>query len=300
MVDLYKKPTDKNMYLLTSSCHPAHVCDNIPFSLALRIVRICSKVEDRDLRLSELKQLLLDRDYKVKVIDAAIEKAKNIPRKEALKRVTRSNTDRPVFPVTHHPALPSIPKIISKHYSTLTQNPHMLETFPKPPMVAYKRPKNIRDYLIKARVVKKVSRPKRILPGMHKCNISKCKICPYIKEGKKFKSNFTNKSVEVTQHYSCKELNCIYLIQCKKCDQQYIGETKNFYKRMLQHLDDARNKRLHKAIGEHFSSGGHSMSDMTFSVIERLKQHDFRYRKQRESYHIEQWNLKYKGLNKKK
>ena len=156
-------------------------------------------------------------------------------------------------------------------------------------MVAYKRPKNIRDYLIKARVAKKVSRPKRILPGMHKCNIRKCKICPYIKEGKKFTSNFTSKSIEVTQHYSCKELNCIYLIQCKKCNQQYIGETKNFYKRMLQHLDDARNKRLKKAIGEHFSCGGHSMSDMTFSIIERLKKHDYRYRKQRESYYLLQF-----------
>ena len=91
------------MYLLTSSCHPAHVRENIPFSLALRIIR--------DTRLSELKQLLLDRDYKVKVIDAAIEKARNIPRNEALKRVIRNTTDRPVFPVTQHPVLPSFLKI---------------------------------------------------------------------------------------------------------------------------------------------------------------------------------------------
>ena len=57
IVDLYRKSTDRNQYLLTSSRHPPHVTSNIPFSLALRIVRIYSEPESRDLRLEELKQL---------------------------------------------------------------------------------------------------------------------------------------------------------------------------------------------------------------------------------------------------
>ena len=50
---------------LTSSCHPNHVTSNIPYSLALRITRICSEPETRDLRHSELRELLLERDYKL-------------------------------------------------------------------------------------------------------------------------------------------------------------------------------------------------------------------------------------------
>ena len=76
VVDLYRKPTDRNMYLLTSSCHPSTVCENIPYSLALRIVRICTKPEARDMRLEELKQLLLNRNYKLNMIKTAISKAK--------------------------------------------------------------------------------------------------------------------------------------------------------------------------------------------------------------------------------
>ena len=40
--DLYTKPTDTHQYLLPTSCHPKHCCKNIPYSLALRLRRICS------------------------------------------------------------------------------------------------------------------------------------------------------------------------------------------------------------------------------------------------------------------
>ena len=54
-VDLYKKPTDRNQYLLPSSCHPNQTTQNIPFSLALRIVRVCTETEQRGTRFPELK-----------------------------------------------------------------------------------------------------------------------------------------------------------------------------------------------------------------------------------------------------
>ena len=62
----------------------------------------------------------------------------------------------------------------------MTENPHMKSIFPKPPLVAYKRPMNIRDKLIRAKVPPpQTSRPKRIKNGMAKCN-KPCAICPYV------------------------------------------------------------------------------------------------------------------------
>ena len=52
-VDLYSKPTDKHQYLLSSSCHPKHCIQNIPYSLALRIRRICFRECDFQVRANE-------------------------------------------------------------------------------------------------------------------------------------------------------------------------------------------------------------------------------------------------------
>ena len=136
-LDLYRKPTDRCQYLLTSSCHPAHVTENIPFSLAYRIVRICSVPETRDIRLSELKELLLSRSYRPSLIDAAIHKAKQIPRNMAIRKspVSQKQSDRrPVLAITYDPRLPCIPQIMKKHWRTMVKvDPHLAEIFPLPP-----------------------------------------------------------------------------------------------------------------------------------------------------------------------
>ena len=88
-VDLYKKETDCNQYLLPSSCHNKSVTTSIPFSLGLQIVRTCKDPIDRDTRLNELKDFLLAREYNEKSIDSAISRARGIPRQKALKKVKR-------------------------------------------------------------------------------------------------------------------------------------------------------------------------------------------------------------------
>ena len=79
LISIEKKQI-KNQYLLTSSCHPIGCTKNIPFSLGLRIVRICTNPKTRDLRLNELKQLLLEREYPNRLIDSALDKARKVPR----------------------------------------------------------------------------------------------------------------------------------------------------------------------------------------------------------------------------
>ena len=131
----------------------AHVTNNIPFSLALRIVRICTNQDTRDIRLEELKNLLLSRGYKSGVVNGAMEKAKSISRKEALKKVKKEQQQRPVFVVQYDPRLPSITDIARRHWrSMVSRDPNLQEVFPDPPLVAYKVAPNLRSKLIRAKV----------------------------------------------------------------------------------------------------------------------------------------------------
>ena len=186
IVDLYRKPTDQNQYLLTSSCHPASQTDNIPFSLSLRIVRICSEPETRDQRLKEMKEFLMARNYRPGMVDSAINRAKAIPRARALRYVApHKPTRRPIFVVTYDPRLPNVQKVQHTNWRRMKNtNPYLSEVFPEPPMVAFKRQKNVRDYTIRSKVPPPPQRPRRNIKGMTKCGKS-CLACPYIKEGKK-------------------------------------------------------------------------------------------------------------------
>ena len=92
------------MYLLLSSCHPAHISNNIPYSLAYSIVRICSKPELRDAQFSKLRDFLLSRDYNSSIVDSAIVRAKAIPREVALKKVEKKEKpDRVIISISFNP-----------------------------------------------------------------------------------------------------------------------------------------------------------------------------------------------------
>ena len=94
------------------------------------------------------------RNYKTKLIDNAIARARTIPRSKALERVEKSNNGkrRPVLSVEYHPSLPALSSILKRHWRVMSQDPYLKEVFPLPPIVAYIRPANLKDKLIRARI----------------------------------------------------------------------------------------------------------------------------------------------------
>ena len=55
ITDLFRKPTSKPTALLPSSAHPGHITHNIVYSMAFRLLRICSTEDSFEKRLEALK-----------------------------------------------------------------------------------------------------------------------------------------------------------------------------------------------------------------------------------------------------
>ena len=54
-----------------------------------------------------------------------------------------------------------------------------------------------------------------------------------------WKSTITGETFILAGHTTCQTSNVIYLIECNKCNDQYIGETKNpIHRRINQHCSD--------------------------------------------------------------
>ena len=301
--DLYRKPTDRNQYLLPQSCHPRSTCNSIPFSLALRIVRICSNSVNRDKRFHELKGLLIERGYPEDKVDHALSKARAVPRDRALlKRRNREASKRPIFAVKYDPRLPSLQSIQAKHWRAMVNTDQYLATvFPAPPLTAFKKQNNLRDIIIRAKVpAKQRPYPERSIKGMSKCTHS-CSACPYIQEGKVIKFGNRQKWI-LNRRLTCDNSNIVYMIECQKsnCKERYIGESgRPLRYRLAEHRGYIVNNITTTPTGAHFTSPGHGLSDMKVSIIEQVKIQDTLYRKEREKYFINKFNTFYQGMNRK-
>ena len=239
------------------------------------------------------------------MVDSAIQKAREIPRDIALRKVVKPlQTKRPVAVVSWDPRLPPLDKIQQKHWRSMTLDPYLKEVYPEPPLIAYKKQKNIREYLIRAKLPPIQTRPQRQLNGLKRCQ-KNCVICPYIREDREIKE--TNFTWKINQKITCQSYNLVYMIICSKesCQQKeknkqkYIGETERKLKdRISEHIGYINTKKRDQATGFHFNLPGHGLNNMKVTVLEQVHKLDPEYRKERESYFIRKFKTHYHGMNK--
>ena len=82
-----------------------------------------------------------------------------------------------------------------------------------------------------------------------------------------------NSGQKLTKVYIVRKKNIIYLLGCKKCQTQYVGEsnTRSLQSRFSEHQGYVKNQKINKATGEHFNRKGHTISDMEITIVEKLQ-----------------------------
>ena len=243
--DLFRKHTDKPRALLPSSAHPNHIPNNIVYSMAFRLLRICDSEEKFNERLAELKhEFLIPRNYGSKLIDEQFTKVKTLPgenfnerRKLALeKKAKAQKSDRVIAPFDYNPVLPKLGAVLAKHHKTmLTDNPDLKKVFPQPPMASLRQGPNLRRLLCKATLPKLNRNPTRATHrttnGWRRCSTTtgrQCPICPLTPvSAVSVTSHLTGYTHTIQAPLNCKSENVIYLWRCTKCGHNFTVNTKH-------------------------------------------------------------------------
>ncbi len=294
--DLYSKTTDTHQYLNYNSYHPPHTIKSLPYSLALRIIKICSLRTTCFKRLQELKIVLIRRQYPIKIINRAFKKALAHSRCDLLNSNNPQQIVENKIPLVLPFFLDSskiLSNIVHKNTKILRRSYTMSEILHHQHIVlAFKRCQNIGDVITHSSLSNNHE-----MPGFHMCSETNCKLHCYTYNTQNFIHILSQRSYKITSSIDCNTSNVIYLITCKKCDLQYVGETgRALSVRMKEHLADIRYNRL-KPISTHFNSTDHLISDFSFLAMEHLKQHDMFYRQIKEAIWINKLNTVHSGLN---
>ena len=114
--------------------------------------------------------------------------------------------------------------------------------------------------------------PARPTFSVYRCNRRRCATCAVIKPLRFFRSSLTNRRYTVISacDLSCSTTNVIYLISCAKCDQQYVGETKQKVSARLSGHRSSIKKHANTFIARHFNLPGHTMDDIRIQPIEHI------------------------------
>ena len=89
------------------------------------------------------------------------------------------------------------------------------------------------------------------------------------------------------------------MIECNKCMLKYIGETERTLKdRIGEHKTYITQKHLNQPVGQHFNQPGHSIDNLKVIILEKVKQNNKQYRKEREKYLINKFDTFNQGMNK--
>ena len=267
--DLYIKPSNLQLYLDFFSNHPEPCKEGVVYGQALRVVERCSRTEDREKHLENLKNKLVNRNYPEKLIEEKFNIVRKKSRRDLINQKRKRNTgdDKVRLIFTHNRGNPPLHSWLRESKKCLLKNEKAKRIGDKI-QICHSQPKNLKS-LLTQKVQKKDTGDLR---GCFKC--SKCRVsCPIMKEGDSFTSTNTGRTYPIKQMLDCNSSFVIYLATCKRCRGQYVGKsTTIFKKRHSNHKQEI--KREYGGLGHHYGGKGCGYENLSMQIIDQVDQGD--------------------------
>ena len=258
--DLYVKPTDRNTYLPYNSAHPKHCMSGLPYGQFLRIRRICTRTTDFEKHAAKKAAQLLQHNYPRDLLLDSFMRARNKDRIELLTKrsiETPDNQPEKVFLTTcYNQNYGVLRDQVESTWDLLGRSCSTRFIRDKNLVVGYRRPKNMRDFLVRARLptvptpeTQPIAKRTR-----EKCENPSCRYCSRINTTGKIRAAWDKKTHTVMRNVNCHSNNLIYCITCKTCHKQYVGQTKNSLRqRFVSHFYLIGHKKLDHEVPRHFN-----------------------------------------------
>ena len=103
------------------------------------------------------------------------------------------------------------------------------------------------------------------------CDSTRCLCCMSFVASPNFASYCTGRKFILDRkgYFSCKSKNVIYLITCKKCGIQYVGQTTQaLHCRLNGHRSSILGNQKNTYLSNHFRSEGHCIGDLSIQIID--------------------------------
>ncbi len=175
---------------------------------------------------------------------------------------------------TYNPAGNALKEIVDLNWEILQRSSATKQLAEKKPMFGYRRPPNLRDMLVTAKVKTntRTFEPREVASSqtINQCKTRGCRYCSKLDTSGYIMSTHAGKKYVCRKNVTCKSTNLIYCITCKVCKVQYVGQTKGtLMDRFKAHFGVVNRRDMKEDIGRHFNSAKHhGIDDMELHVLD--------------------------------
>ena len=122
------------------------------------------------------------------------------------------------FVVTYHSSLNCL--IIKDNLNILCMIREAKALLSPGTTVSFRRARRISSYLVRAKLY-----PLERCVGSRQYKKRRCEVCTNVTETDTFSSTVTGETFQINHELNCDDKCLIYLLKCKVCNKQYVGET---------------------------------------------------------------------------